>query len=226
MSEFDEAPKEVGIETRHSTEFKDFAAAMAKAQGVVETADKSRLNPHFKQKYADLADVVAACQAALSKNGIARLQVPCYDGDKVWLETWLVHDSGQWFMGRYPISAPLNNVQQLVAAFTYARRTSLASMVGVVSQDEDDDGEFSGDGDSGDTPQGTDRPASDERTKGEQWAKAAERHVASKITTLDALQAWKTKFDGTLAKLEAVAPGAYTSLMDVVTKRYGELSSE
>lgn len=118
---------------------KDLAAAMAKAQAEIKTALKDSKNPHFKSSYADLTSVWDACRAALTKNGISVIQIPNFEGDEVWLETMLLHASGDSIKGRYPLRPQQQTPQGYGSALTYARRYSLAAMVGVVA-DEDDDG--------------------------------------------------------------------------------------
>ena len=50
----------------------ELAKALAKAQGEIENASKNAANPHFKSKYADLAEVlntvrpVFSCMASAS----------------------------------------------------------------------------------------------------------------------------------------------------------------
>lgn len=118
---------------------KDLAAAMAKAQSEIKTALKDSKNPHFKSSYADLTSVWDACRAALTKNGISVIQIPNFAGEEVWLETMLLHASGDHITGRYPLRPQQQTPQGYGSALTYARRYSLAAMVGVVA-DEDDDG--------------------------------------------------------------------------------------
>lgn len=125
----------------HSENINELASALAKAQGEMEPASKSIENTFFKSKYADLAAIVAAARVPLSKHGLAVIQTTDYDGEQISLETMLVHSSGQWKSSRYPVRPVKNDPQGVVSAITYARRTSYAAMVGVVSEDEDDDGE-------------------------------------------------------------------------------------
>lgn len=118
---------------------KELATAMAKAQAEIKAALKDSKNPHFKSSYADLTSVWDACRAALTKNGISVIQIPNFEGDEVWLETMLLHASGDSIKGRYPLRPQQQTPQGYGSALTYARRYSLAAMVGVVA-DEDDDG--------------------------------------------------------------------------------------
>jgi hypothetical protein len=118
---------------------KELATAMAKAQAEIKAALKDSKNPHFKSSYADLTSVWDACRTALTKNGLSVVQIPNFEGDEVWLETRLLHASGESISGRYPLRPQQQTPQGYGSALTYARRYSLAAMVGVVA-DEDDDG--------------------------------------------------------------------------------------
>lgn len=117
------------------------ALALSKAQGEIEAAAKDGTNPHFKSTYATLASIWAACRAALSKNEIAVIQAPVLDekGGQLILRTTLMHSSGEQWHGVMPVQAAQNaTAQQMGSALTYARRYSLASMVGVAPDDDDD----------------------------------------------------------------------------------------
>lgn len=118
---------------------KELATAMAKAQAEIKTALKDSKNPHFKSSYADLTSVWDACRVALTKNGLSVLQITNFDAADVWLETTLLHASGESISGRYPLRPQQQTPQGYGSALTYARRYALAAMVGVVA-DEDDDG--------------------------------------------------------------------------------------
>jgi hypothetical protein len=115
------------------------ASALAKAQGEFGAAKFNRVNPHFKSKYADLTAVIDAIRAPLSKNGIAWVQtIEPVNGAGMVLTTTLVHgESGEWVRSIYPLPAA-TAPQQFGSALTYAKRYSLAAIVGV-SADEDDD---------------------------------------------------------------------------------------
>jgi hypothetical protein len=131
-----------------SETIKEIAAALAKAQGEIRGAVKDSTNPHFKSKYADLASVWDACRTALSKNGLAVFQTTETTADGIFLVTTLAHSSGEWMRGTFPVQPVQNTPQGLGSALTYARRYSLAAMVGVAP--EDDDGNAASEG----TPQG------------------------------------------------------------------------
>lgn len=125
-----------------STEIKDIAAAIVKAQGKIKHAEKSANNPYFKSKYADLPAVIDAARPHFLECGLSVVQMPDMDekGDAI-LVTQITHTSGQWMRSYYPVrpSKP-NDPQTLGSAMTYARRYSFCAMTGVVAMDEDDDG--------------------------------------------------------------------------------------
>jgi hypothetical protein len=115
------------------------AAALAKAQGEMKAAVFNKVNPHFKNKYADLAAVLDAVRGPLSKNGLSVTQTMRMNGEGFFLTTMLCHASGQWLSSDYPL--PVNaKPQELGSALTYARRYSLSAITGIAA-DEDDDAE-------------------------------------------------------------------------------------
>jgi len=129
-----------------SEQVNEIAKALAKAQGQIKGAVKGKENEYFHSTYADLAAVMDACRTALAENGIAVVQATEFSAEGnlpliMWLETRLVHSSGQWMSGRYPIQPIKADPQGYGSATTYARRYGLMAMVGIVAADEDDDGE-------------------------------------------------------------------------------------
>lgn len=116
------------------------AEALAAAQNEIKGAIKAKKNPHFKSQYADLAAVWDACRAALTKHKLAVTQTTHLTGDRWILRTTLIHASGEYAFGDFPLHPMKPDMQGFMAALTYARRGGLASMVGVAAEDEDDDG--------------------------------------------------------------------------------------
>jgi hypothetical protein len=121
---------------------KELGAAMAKAQAEIKAAIKDsqgQVGTSRNYRYADLASVWDACRVALTKNGLSVIQTTDFDKDEVWLVTTLLHSSGDSIASRYPLRPQQQTPQGYGSSLTYARRYCLASIVGVVS-DEDDDG--------------------------------------------------------------------------------------
>lgn len=131
--------------TYQSEQINELMAALSKAQGEMTGAAKDSQNPFFKNRYADLASVWAACREPLSKHGLAVAQtMQVQDGDQ-YLVTTLGHSSGQWMASKIPVRVEVkdkgaNALQCLGIAYTYLRRYALAAMVGVFP-DEDVDGQ-------------------------------------------------------------------------------------
>ena len=94
-------------------------------------------NPHFKSKYATLANVTNILLPKLAENGIAFVTGSRVEGGLLILEAKLLHESGEFESASFPITE--TNPQKVGSAVTYYRRYALASLTGVVA-DGDDDG--------------------------------------------------------------------------------------
>lgn len=123
-----------------SEQINELMGALSKAQGKIESAKKDKKNPFFKSSYADLASVWDACRSSLSESGIAVVQAMEPVDGTLMLVTTLGHSSGQWMKSYMPIVTQKQDPQSLGSAITYMRRYSLAAIVGV-APDEDDDAE-------------------------------------------------------------------------------------
>ena len=191
---------------------KELATAMAKAQGQIKTALKDSKNPHFKSSYADLTSVWDACREALTKNGFSVIQRTDFDaGGEVWLETMLLHASGEHVSSRYPLRPLKQDPQGYGSAITYARRYCLAAIVGVVA-DEDDDGNAAS------QRNGNHAPPTQEDT-GLAAAKAFVRRSIKEIGALNSIKAladWKAKMDGHLARLMDKYPDEGAAVMSAL----------
>lgn len=120
-----------------SEHINEITLALSKAQGEMQNAEKNKINPHFKSKYADLASILDACREPLSKNGLAITQLvsPIPQGTKI--ITMLSHISGQWIKSEMDLQMENTKMQTFGAAMSYARRYLLSAIVGI-SQDDDD----------------------------------------------------------------------------------------
>jgi hypothetical protein len=123
----------------HETQTKELFTALAKAQGQVKEAELDKVNPHYRTRYASLGSIWGACRQALSSNGLSVIQGLAHDKDgKIVLESRLTHASGEQIVFFCPMLISKQDMQGLGGAITYARRYSLAALVGIVA-DEDDD---------------------------------------------------------------------------------------
>jgi hypothetical protein len=143
---------------KHSESFTQIAAALAVASGAFgeikkdrEVEVKTRAGGSYCFKYATLSAIVAAVRPALSTNGLVLVQSVVTEGgydpasgaavEEDFLETRLVHASGEWFANLTPvlIDADEKGAQAYGSAITYARRYGITQLLCVVA-DEDDDG--------------------------------------------------------------------------------------
>ena len=78
-----------------SKDISKLAGALAKAQGAMGSVAKSKTNPFYKSKYADISDCLDACLPALSKNGLAISQGNRFcNTNGYYITTTLLHESG------------------------------------------------------------------------------------------------------------------------------------
>ena len=130
---------ETTTEWEQSAECGALFGALAKAQAEIEGAEKGKVNPAFRSKYADLSSVWDACRAPLSKNGLCVIQQPFTRGNHAGLRTMLAHSSGQWVACVATTTPKDSGPQALGSCLTYLRRYGRSAFVGVCP--EDDDGE-------------------------------------------------------------------------------------
>lgn len=122
-----------------SESIKEISVALSKFQGEVANPKNSADNPFFKSKYAPLNEILNDVRPLLSKYGLSVLQMPSGDGDNLVITTLLMHSSGEWIE-----SCPLkmkpakNDPQGIGSAITYGRRYTLAAVLGISSEDDDD----------------------------------------------------------------------------------------
>lgn len=113
------------------------SAALAKAQAEIENASKTANNPHFKSKYADLAEVLNTVRPVMSRHGIAIVQMPSFESGLASVETLMTHSSGEWISNICSAPVSKQDAQGVGGAITYLRRYSLASFAGIAQEDDD-----------------------------------------------------------------------------------------
>ena len=123
-----------------STDITKLAIALCVVQKNLPRAKKDSINPHFKKSYADLSSVWDACLDPLTKNGLSVAQLPGKDEHGQYVETMLIHESGQWLKSRAYVTPVKDDPQAIGSAITYARRYGLSAMVGVCPEDDDAEG--------------------------------------------------------------------------------------
>lgn len=120
------------------TEHKNIYTALAAAQAGMGTVVKGAVNPAFKSKYADLADVVAVVVPALSAQGIAMFHSMARDDHGLIMRTTLAHGATDTHIHcDVPLIVDRNNMQGMKSATTYAKRIGVESLTGIAPEDDD-----------------------------------------------------------------------------------------
>ncbi len=116
------------------------SAALVKMQAETSHATFDSLNPHFKNKYASLAEVIDTVKPVLAKYGLCVLQLPFYrEGIGFMLSTRILHESGEWIETEVMLNPTKNDPQGVGSAITYMRRYTIPGVC-LIASDEDDDG--------------------------------------------------------------------------------------
>lgn len=124
--------------TQQSESIAQLMPAYLAAQAAFKPAVKDAQNPHFGSSFVSLGGVLGAVTEALRENELAVLQLTDVEPDgRTVLLTRLVHVSGEWIGGRYPVNPVKNDPQAYGSALTYARRYGLMALLGVVAEDDD-----------------------------------------------------------------------------------------
>ena len=123
------------------------AKALATFQGEVQNPKNSADNPYFNSKYAPLSDILNLARPLLAKNGLSISQFTSGKLDEIYIETVLLHESGEWLRSD-PLILPGEqsikgggktlSVQGAGSAITYGRRYCLSAILGLSSEDDDD----------------------------------------------------------------------------------------
>ena len=129
----------VRTEWEESAEQGELFKALSAAQGEMDNAAKSRDNPFFKSKYADLAALKDVSQEAMTKYALAITSQLFTRGGEAGVRMKLGHASGQW-MACICTTAPKDRGPQAMGScWSYLRRYAKAALLDIAT--EDDDGE-------------------------------------------------------------------------------------
>lgn len=102
------------------------------------TIEKDAINPHFKNSYSSLNEVLAKVKKPLNDMGILVVQSPTVKDGVSGLWTVLLDTEDDTTVESFTPFVNTTDMQKLGGAITYARRYSLISMLGL--EDADDDG--------------------------------------------------------------------------------------
>jgi ERF superfamily len=123
-----------------SDKFDIVVSKLMKAKQQIGTVKKDSKNPFHKSNYASLNAYIDASEDHLIENGLILVQAGNGSFSQPMIIATLIHpESSQWLKSYLPILNPKLDSQGLGASVTYMRRYSIATLLGLVS--EDDDGE-------------------------------------------------------------------------------------
>lgn len=122
-----------------SAEVDKIFQAVVALQSEINNPKKSKQGHGYK--YAELSQIIELSREPLATNGLAVTQYCATVDGQSHLVTQMIHSSGQWIRGFYPLEKAgmraVNDAQQMGAAMTYARRYNLAAILGVAQEDDD-----------------------------------------------------------------------------------------
>lgn len=112
--------------------------ALAAAQAEMEQVTKGAVNPAFKSRYADLADVVSVVRPALNRHGMAFFHQMVFPDGATHMRTVIIHgESDTRIECDVPLIVAKNDMQGMKSATTYAKRIGLESVTGIAPEDDD-----------------------------------------------------------------------------------------
>lgn len=121
-----------------SESFTKVAAALVAAQAEMGDVAKDAKNPFFKSNYATLNAVREASMPFLSKHKLSIIQPLVTKDNKQYVETVILHESGEYIMGEMEVTAKPNaNAQEIGSSVSYSRRYSLMSILNLAASDDD-----------------------------------------------------------------------------------------
>jgi hypothetical protein len=114
--------------------------ALVAAQTEFPAIPKDGYNPHFKSKFSTLKAIKDATLPVLARHGLTLIQFPGAVGPNAQpgLTTWLAHTSGQFIADTSSLALAKSDPQAQGSAITYMRRYAWSSILGLVTDDDDD----------------------------------------------------------------------------------------
>src|SRR6266446_4008614 len=130
-----------------SAEVDKLVAALAKAQGAFPEIERNRtvrIKPkaggqEYEFKYATLSAIIDAIRKPLSENGLAYTQIISHDADSgFYVLTTTLYCGNQFLSSKTPIIVEGQTNQQFGSALTYMKRYTLAALLGIAAEEDDD----------------------------------------------------------------------------------------
>ena len=130
--------KQEAIRVTETTQHPNVYAALCAAQAAMGPVRKGSVNPAFKSRYADLADVMSVALPALTDEGIAVFHQMTRDDQGMTMRTVLYHGATETHVAcDVPLIVAKNDMQGMKSATTYAKRIGIESLTGIAPEDDD-----------------------------------------------------------------------------------------
>lgn len=192
------------MEIIKSDQINDIATALCQFQADCpaleldrEVEVKTKSGGTYRFKYSTLLNIVETTRPILHANGLSVTQLPNIDGS---VTTILLHKSGQFLSSTLHIKGG-NTPQEMGSIITYTKRYALASMLGLVSEEDDDANIGSGNDFTAQDKQINNLPWLNENTK---EYDGAVKKLQSGLTTVDKIKTVMRLSKTTEAKLKEV----------------------
>jgi len=131
-----------------SQDISKLSEALSKLQGSVGSVVKNKSvkvrtksGDSYSYSYADLTGIWETIRKPLTETGLAIAQTFSENTHGPQIVTVLMHSSGQWLKSILPLNYAGLKVQELGSEITYMRRYALSSILGITTDEEDDDGQ-------------------------------------------------------------------------------------
>lgn len=118
----------------------EIAKVIIKVQRKLQPLVKSSTNDEYDSKFTPLPQVMTFALELLNKYKVGVIQSPTTIDGLAALRTILVHESGVSFQDATKLALSKVDPQSHASAITYMRRYALMSILGLTSEDDDDDG--------------------------------------------------------------------------------------
>ena len=117
---------------------KELAEALCLAQSEVEAAVKGSTNPHFRNKYADISEIIKTVRHIYNKYGVYIGQEDSFSDGMAHVHTTFLHKSGASITSRPASCVPAKfDAQGLGSSWTYLRRYALSALCCLAQEDDD-----------------------------------------------------------------------------------------
>jgi hypothetical protein len=143
------------------------AAALSTAQSNFNTLSPNKTSKVWALPFSDIGALMDMARGPLGANGLSISQdISDNELGQTILTTNLLHSSGQFLSSKMRLAYPQGDIHTINSYTAAMKRLALGSLLGIVSYNEDDDGEISDRTYRADVEKGTSLPAQAQPEKG------------------------------------------------------------